>query len=264
MFVKKLALPFLSCLALLPAPVGAHFQLVYTPEVNLQRAEDVPVRLIFWHPFENGHAMDMGPLEAFYVHHKGEKTDLIERVKPITFKGASNEASAYEATVPVKRNGDYILVAVPSPYYEESEDIYIQQITKSFLNKGTVPTDWDQELGLPTEIVPLNRPTNIITGSTFSGRVLSQGKPVAGAEIEIEYMAAEPDMETNTAGTPTVAAMNGGTISARSDEAGIFTFGIPKAGFWGFAALGAGPDTEHEGKELSQDAVVWIKAEDMQ
>ncbi|SIS85912.1 hypothetical protein SAMN05878426_1081, partial [Phaeovulum vinaykumarii] len=29
-------------------------------------------------------------------------------------------------------------------------------------------------------------------------------------------------------------------------------------------ALGSGPATEHEGKELSQDAVIWITAADME
>ena len=37
--------------------------------------------------------------------------------------------------------------------------------------------------------------------------------------------------------------------------------GIPKAGFWGFAALGSGPKKEYKGKELSQDAVIWIRAD---
>lgn len=50
---------------------------------------------------------------------------------------------------------------------------------------------------------------------------------------------------------------------AIADENGVFTFGIPKAGYWGFAALGSGPLREHEGKELSQDAVLWIRAEDL-
>ncbi|WP_200347347.1 peptidoglycan-binding domain-containing protein, partial [Halochromatium glycolicum] len=39
---------------------------------------------------------------------------------------------------------------------------------------------------------------------------------------------------------------------------GVFTFGIPRPGIWGFACLGSGPDKEHKGKELSQDAVLWI------
>lgn len=244
-------------------PAQAHFQLIYTPEVNLSRAGDVPFKLIFWHPFENGHAMDMGKPEKFFYVHKGEKTDLMDTLKPITFKGAHNEAAAYEADVRIKRSGDYVMVAVPSPYYEESEDIFIQQITKSFVNKNGIPSDWAEPVGLPTEIVPLNKPTNILAGSTFSGRVMADGVPVAGAEIEIEYMAAEPVMEENKAGEPTASPMPGGAVVALSDADGYFSFGIPKAGFWGFAALGSGPKTEHEGKELSQDAVLWVRAYDV-
>lgn len=248
--------------AALFAPLGAqaHFQLIYTPEVNLSKAGDVPVKLIFWHPFENGHVMDMGQPQAFYAVNRGKKIDLEASLKPITFQGAGNSAAAYDGTVPVKRSGDYVLVAVPEPYYEGSEDIYIQQIAKSYLNLGELPTDWMEPQGLPTEIVPLNRPTNIIAGSTFSGRVLAEGKPVAGAEIEVEYMAAEPLMDENKPAEPTASPMPGGALVAISDDEGYFTFGVPKAGFWGFAALGTGPAKEYEGKVLSQDAILWIRA----
>jgi len=156
-----------------------------------------------------------------------------------------------------------VLVVKPAPYLEPSEDIYIQQITKAYLNRGELPTDWSQPQGLLTEIVPLNKPTNIIAGSTFTGRVLSEGKPVAGAEVEIEYMAAEPDMATGAATRPVVGPMPGGSVVAISDDNGYFTFGAPKPGYWGFAALGVGPEKEFQGKELSQDAVLWVRAYDM-
>jgi len=245
------------------SPSKAHFQLVYTPEVNLEKAGDYPFKLIFWHPFENGHAMDMGQPEEFFYVHKDKKTDLLGSIKPITFKGASNSAAAYETTVPLKRGGDYIFGIVPAPYYEESEDIYIQQLTKSYVNRGGIPGDWMVPLGLATEIVPLNKPTNVLAGSTFTGRVLADGKPVAGAEIEIEYMAAEPDMEKNAPKSPKASPMPGGSVVAISDDNGYFTFGIPRAGFWGFAALGSGPAKEFKGKELSQDAVLWVRAYDV-
>ncbi|WP_420547023.1 DUF4198 domain-containing protein [Curvivirga sp.] len=259
---------FLGAAALVAATfsaqtASAHFQLVYTPEVNLEKKADVPLKLIFWHPFENGHVMDMGQPNEFYYVNKGKKTDLLGSLKPIKFKGLENEADAYEAVVPVKRNGDYVFVIDPAPYYEESEDIYIQQITKTFLNKGDLPTDWNEPVGLETEIVPLNKPTNVLAGSTFTGQVLANGKPVAGAEIEIEYMAAEPNIDTNSPKEATANPMPGGAVVAISDASGYFTFGIPKAGFWGFAALGSGPATEHEGKELSQDAVIWVRAYDV-
>ncbi len=264
MFFPKRSLA-LACAATLFAslPASAHFQLAYTPEVNLSKAGETPVKLIFWHPFENGHVMNMAQPQAFYAIHRGKKIDLMSTLQPISFKGASNEAAAFDATLPIKRSGDYVMVVKPEPYLEPSEDIYIQQITKSFVNKNEVPTDWMNELGLETEIIPLNRPTNIVAGSTFTGRVLTEGKPAAGVEIEIEYMAAEPDIAANSPKASTAEPMPGGAIVAISDENGYFTFGIPKAGFWGFAALGSGPVKEHEGKELSQDAVLWIRAFDV-
>ena len=77
-------------------------------------------------------------------------------------------------------------------------------------------------------------------------------------------MAAEPDMNANTPVAPKASPMPGGAVVAISDENGYFTFGVPKAGFWGFAALGSGPVKEHEGKELSQDAVIWVRAYDVE
>ncbi len=258
--MKKALISAALALAVSAVPAHAHFQLLYTPEVNLEAPADVPLKMVFWHPLENGHAMDMGTPEEFFYVHKGERKDLRDLLRPITFHGAHNESKAFEATAKVRRNGDYIFAIVPAPYYEGSEDIYIQQITKSYLNKGGMPTGWNEPIGLPTEIVPLNKPTNVLAGSTFSGVLLAEGKPVPGAEIEIEYLAAEPDMTANKPGAVKAGPLPGGAIVAVTDERGVFTFGVPKAGFWGFAALGSGPAKEHAGKELSQDAVIWVRA----
>lgn len=249
---------------MIPAAAHAHFLLEYTTETMIERPGDVPVKLIFWHPFDNGHVMDLEMPQEFFMIHNGEKVDLKGSLEPVTFTGGENEGAAFRGVVPVKRSGDYVLVTVPVPYYEESEDIYIQQLTKAFLNRNELPTDWMEPVGLPTEIVPLNKPYNVLAGSTFTGQVLANGAPVAGAEIEIEFMAAEPDMESAAASTPVVSPPPGGAVVAVSDANGYFTFGIPRAGYWGFAALGSGPETEHEGKELSQDAVIWIRAWDLE
>ncbi|CAK0767784.1 Additional periplasmic component NikK of nickel ECF transporter [Azospirillaceae bacterium] len=241
----------------------AHFQLIYTPEPNLEKPSEIPLNLIFWHPFANGHVMDMQKPDAFFSLHKDKKTDLINALKPITFEGAANKATAFEAVISIKRPGDHIFALIPAPYFETSEDQFIQQITKSFVNVAGVPTDWSKPVGLPTEIIPLNKPTNILSGSTFTGRVLSSQKPASGVEIEIEFMAAEPDVKTRKAKPPTASPPPGGSIVVISDDNGVFTFGIPKPGFWGFAALGSGPQKTHDGKPLSQDAVLWIRAYDV-
>lgn len=253
----------LAAALLLPMAAQAHFQLIYTPNVNLEKPAEIPLLLVFWHPFENAHAMDMGKPEQFFVTYKGKKTDLLDTLTPVTFTGAENSAAAFETKYQLKGLGDYIFTLVPAPYLEKTEDKYIQQITKSYVNLGEVPTGWDEPIGLPTEIVPLNKPAAIVAGSTFTGRLLSEGKPVAGAELEIEYIAAEPDLATHTAGKPRVTPPPGGTLVAHTDDNGVFTFGLPKAGTWGFAALGTGPKKEFQGKELSQDAVLWVRANDL-
>jgi len=258
--------PLIAALATfcMPAVTQAHFLLQYTEDTLIAAPGDVPVKLIFWHPFDSGHVMDLEMPQEFFMVHNGAKTDLKGSLEPIVFTGKVNEASAFLGAVPVKRSGDYVLVTVPEPYYEGSEDIYIQQFSKVFLNRNGLPTDWMTPVGLPTEIIPMNKPYNIIAGSTFTGRVMTNGEPVAGAEIEVEYMAAEPDMASARASEPVVSPMPGGSVVALSDDNGYFTFGIPRAGHWGFAALGSGAVTEHDGKELSQDAVIWIRAWDME
>ncbi len=241
----------------------SHFQLVYTPDVVLEEPAELPIRLVFAHPFSNGFTMDMGEPEDFFVVHRGDRTDLKPTLEPITWTGSENTAAAYQTQYRVKRNGDYIFVLQPAPYFEESEDKFIQQITKSFVNKGGIPTDWSEPIGLPTEIVPLNKPYLAYVGSTFSGVVLSNGQPVPGAEIEIEYVAATPDLAANAFPKEGTVPAPSGAVVAVTDANGTFTFGLPRAGFWGFAALDVGPDKEHEGKPLSQDAVIWVHAVDL-
>jgi cobalt/nickel transport protein len=248
----------------LPLPVSAHFLLEYTTETILSRPGDLPVKLIFWHPFENGYVMEMDRPQAFFMVHRGARTDLSDTLVAVPFRGAENTATAWRGTVPVKRSGDYILVTEPQPYYEQSEDKFIQQITKAFLNRNTLPTDWMNPVGLATEILPLTKPYNVLVGSSFTGQVLSDGAPVPGAEIEIEYMAAEPEMDGSAVTDPVVGPPPGGAMVVYSDANGYFTFSVPRAGHWGFAALGTGPETEHDGKDLSQDAVIWIRAWDME
>ncbi|KAA6187047.1 DUF4198 domain-containing protein [Thiohalocapsa marina] len=246
--------------ATLAGSAQAHFQLVYTPEVMLQDPTEINLKLVFGHPMENGHAMDMGQPEQFTVTFKGEQTDLTDSLKPVTWSGAHNEAQAYEANYKVRRNGDYVFALTPAPYLESAEDIYIQQITKSMVNKGGMPTGWNEPVGLPTEIVPLNKPYQAFANGSFTGQLLSDGKPAAGVECEVEYINTDIDMAGNAFGKENTGPVPDTAIVAITDPNGMFTFGIPRPGVWGFACLGSGPQKEHEGKELSQDAVLWIKA----
>lgn len=161
--------------------------------------------------------------------------------------------------------GDHLFVLTPAPYFESNEGAYIQQLTKVMVNVAGMPTDWDSELGLKAEIVPLTKPYAIWENSNFSGIVMSEGKPVPFAEIEIEYLNADIDIDNNKTGPLKYKAPQDSfvTLIIKADQNGVFNFAIPKAGWWGFAALGIGPDDTFKDKEMSQDAVIWVQAKEM-
>ncbi len=265
-----LALVLVSTLSI---PAFAHFQTIYTDESALEKGKEINLKMVFTHPFEAGHTMDMGkdeegkicPPKAFGVMHKGKKKDLINTLKPVEFTSLTNKGKAFEASYKLRGMGDYIFYFDPAPYYEGSEDIYIEHVTKMIVNVAGAPTDWDAEVGLPVEIVPLDKPYALWTGNVFRGVVKCNGKPVPDIEIEVEYM--NHDIQGNAfvkkakVEAPQDAFV---TQTIKADSNGVFTFGIPRAGWWGFAALGAGGDLTHNGKELSLDAVIWVQAKDME
>jgi cobalt/nickel transport protein len=251
---------------LVSVPVLAHFQMVYTPEMAREKGGKVDLKMVFTHPYDAGHTMNMGQPEQFFVIHKEKKKDLLNTLKPITWTSLTNSGQAYEISYKLRGMGDWIFCLKPAPYLEESEMVYIQQITKTIVNVAGLPTDWNAEVGLEAEIIPLNIPYNMLVGNVFRGIVKSNGKPVPFAEIEVEYMNHTPKMGENAfekkenAQTPATFSWPT-TIIANAQ--GEFSYGIPKAGWWGFCALGVGPVTEFKGKELSQDAVIWVEAAEM-
>ena len=257
----------LGIVLLTAMPVQAHFQMIYTPESALQKSVPIDLELVFTHPFDAGHTMDMDQPREFFVVHKGKKTNLLDSLESITWSGLSNKGKAFQAEYRLRGMGDYVFGLVPSPYYESEEDAYIQQITKVVVNSSGFPTDWDRELGLKTEIVPLDKPYALWTGNVFRGIVKSEGKPVPFAEIEVEYLNHEPLVDKNSfSPEPRVKAPQDSfkTLTIKANKNGEFAFGLPKSGWWGFCALGTGPDEEYKDKELSQDAVIWVQAHDME
>jgi cobalt/nickel transport protein len=253
----------------------AHFQLLYTPEAALNESRAMPLALVFSHPFNNGYTMSMGEPEAFYVisqrgaEAERRKTDLLQYLEPITWSGVDSQAHAFIAHPPrsVTRSlGDYTYVLRPAPYFEEPEDKYIQQITKTVINVGGLPGSWDEPLGLSVEIVPLDKPYANWVGGVFRAVVLAAGSPVPHAEIEIEYLNHEPQIDQlrfDPEGKVTAPQGSFITLSIRANAQGEVTIGLPKAGWWGICALDLDDGLEFNGKELSLDAVLWIHATEM-
>ena len=272
----KLVKTFAQAATLLAASTSAsaHFLVVHTPEMLLARSADIDMSIVFTHAFNGGPTMDLPGIQEFYAmqlqagDEELTRIDLMEYLQPVEW-GDEDKKSAYVAEIPrrtMRSLGDYQLVVEPQPYYEAEEDIHIQQITKVIMNVGSAPTNWDQTLGLATEIRPLNKPYINWVGGVFRGVVLSNGEPVPFAEIEVEYLNYEPNFEERSFDDEAkieVPLPGYEYVSLRTDANGTFSIGLSKEGWWGIAALGVGPQTEHEGKELSQDAVLWVQAKDI-
>ncbi|MCP8936908.1 DUF4198 domain-containing protein [Alsobacter sp. SYSU M60028] len=257
-------------------PASAHFLLLYPGDAARMPGGAIELLIAFAHPFPGAPMMELEKPPGFYVvrqrgaEAKPEKIDLTRFLQRIDFMGTDEKsAAAYRAALPrqeFRSTGDYVFVVEPAPFYEATEDKYIQQFTKTVVNIGGVPGNWDQDVHLPAEIRPLAKPYANWTGGVFSGVVLSDGKPAPFAEIEVQYMNRDPDLAAaRWQGEPKVKLPHPAfeTVSLRSDAAGVFTIGLPKAGWWGIAALAVGPETTFQGKRLSQDAVLWVQARDM-
>ncbi|UYP01048.1 DUF4198 domain-containing protein [Oceanotoga sp. DSM 15011] len=255
--MKKSILIIFSILMLITA--FSHFQLVYTEKdfIGEGDSSNLDIQLIFTHPGGGTHdvisdplSMNMGKPKKFGVWNKGEYTDLTDSLKAYTFSHGKRNADAYKLNYRLRGMGDFVFVIEPEPYWEASEEIYITQYTKAIVNKAGLPSDWDAELGLPAEIVPLTWPTNIYAGSTFRGVVMKDGKPEPNVEIEIEYLNAKAfknafnEKEINFDGGEAPAML------IKTDSNGQFSFTFPWSGVWGFAALMEGEQYKGQDQEL--------------
>jgi cobalt/nickel transport protein len=254
----------------------AHFVVLYTPETALLRGADLPFHLVFTHVFNGGPTMPMEKPERFYYvkrqarHEMTQEIDLLPLLEPVDWQAAEGRSvQAWKANIPreqVRSLGDYQFVVEPKPYFEEEEGLYIQQFTKVMVNVGGVPGNWNETLGLPAEIHALNKPYANWTGAVFRGLVLSDGIPVPYTQVEVEYLNHPLDTANNRFQDAALITPPHPALGAQvllTNEFGEFSFAMPKAGWWGFAALSVGPETDYEGQPLSQDAILWVQVTDL-
>jgi len=239
----------------------AHFGMVIPSDGIVEQQDDrtIILDIMFAHPFE-GNSMNMVKPEEFGVYFAGLKKSLLDSIKPLKVKGYSDSGSyqGWQASLTLKRPGDYIFYVVPKPYWEPAEDCFIVHYTKVIVNGFGAEVGWDEPLGLKTEIIPLTRPYGLYVGNVFQGKVLVNGKSAPFTEVEVEYY--------NRKGRCQAPAAPFVTQVVKCDENGVFTYAMPKAGWWGFAALNEDENTikyEEEEKPIEIGAVIWVEVCDM-
>jgi len=236
----------------------SHFQMLIptTDVVSSKDEQAISLGMAFTHPMENGPVMEMAKPRQFGVLVEGEKHDLIKGLKPVKVDGKT----AYRCPVTVHLPSDYVFYLEPAPYWEAAEGKMIVHYTKVVVDVMGAQKGWDAMVGFPVEIEPLVRPYGLWTGSTFRGIVKRNGKPVPFATVEVEYY-----NEQGKVKIPNDAFV---TQVIKADAGGVFSCAMPRAGWWGFAALVEGDKkiNNPEGKPVDVElgGLIWVKTVDME
>ena len=232
----------------------AHYGMVIPSDSMVMQGEsrNVKVTLSFSHPFER-EGMELVKPKVFGVMANGKKQDLLGKLG----KAKAMGHTAWEVAYKIKRPGVYMFYMEPKPYWEPAEDCFIIHYTKTVVTAFGDDEGWDAEIGLKTEIVPLSKPFGLYAGNVFQGIVKVDGKPVPYCEVEVEYYNRDGKAEA-----PTDYMI---TQTIKADANGVFTYAVPKAGWWGFAALNnADEKLKHNGeeKDIEIGAVIWVEFHD--
>jgi cobalt/nickel transport protein len=246
----------IALLLLCDRQAEAHF-LVLLPSTDIVEGQDsrtVDLDLRFTHPMEQAPTMNMARPRQVAAFVGGKRIDLASKLKARTVGGKS----AYTCTLETKLPGDYVVYVEPEPYWEPAEGKMIVHYSKVVVGVLGAENGWDALVGLPVEIEPLVRPYGLWTGNTFRGVVRHDGKPVPFARVEVEYF-----NEGLKVRPPKDAFV---TQVIKTDANGVFSYSMPRAGWWGFAALVAGEKTKSpEGKLVDTElgGLMWVKTVDM-
>lgn len=247
-------------LALMSGSALAHFQMIIPSDDMVMQTEprSVDLQLQFWHPFE-GIGMPMERPIRYGVVVAGQAQDLLPALKAVKVKDREGKLfSAFQSKYSFKRPGNHLFFVEPKPYWESAEERFIIHYTKVMVNAFGMEEGWDKEVGLKMEIVPLTRPYGLWTNNVFQGVVKLNGKPVPNSEVEVEYY--NQDGVTKAPADPMI------TQVVKTDANGVFTYAMPKAGWWGFAALSEdSKKMKHNGKEYPVEigALLWVRTHNM-
>jgi cobalt/nickel transport protein len=236
--------------------VSAHFGMIIPSDdmITQEDSKNIALTVQFIHPME-GDYMNMAKPVQFGVKVQGKKIDLLNTLQ----EKKINDCTTWEANYQIKRPGDHIFYVEPQPYWEPAEDCFIIHYTKVIVNALGLEVGWDEEVGLKTEIIPLTRPYGLWTGNVFQGIVKVEGEAVPYAEVEVEYY--NQDGQIKCPAGPMI------TQVIKADQNGVFTYAMPKAGWWGFAALNEDREKikyEEEEKSVEIGAVLWVKTYNME
>lgn len=229
----------------------AHFGMVIPSDsmVMLEDNRTLILKISFSHPFERT-GMDLVTPKKCAVFSNKKEMDLMGFLKKSEIMGHKAWLLEYK----LNRPGVYSFYIEPKPYWEPAEDCFIIHYTKTVVAAFGAEEGWDESTGLKTEIIPLTRPFGLYAGNVFQGIVKLDDKPAPYSNVEIEYYNYD-----GKAKAPTDYMV---TQVVKADSNGVFSYSVPRAGWWGFAALNkSDKKIRHNGeeKDIELGAVLWVQ-----
>ncbi|WP_426415078.1 DUF4198 domain-containing protein [Aestuariirhabdus sp. LZHN29] len=244
----------IACALLGNGSALAHFQTLIpsTDIVERPDQQQLTLDLRFTHPMSQGPAMEMAPPTRFGVQlANGEQQDLLSNLNTYRVDGHT----AYNSTLPIRRPGDHLFYLQPAPYWEASEGVMIIHYTKVVVDAYAGESGWEQQVGFPVEIEPLTRPYGLWQGNLFTGVVRKNGQPVPFATVEVEWL------NNGSVQASTDAFV---TQQLKADANGTFSYSMPFAGWWGFAALIEAdeqlPGPNAQPVPVEEGGLIWVHA----
>lgn len=235
----------------------AHFQelIPNTDIVTQSTGRQLDLQMQFTHPMNGGPVMTMGePVQFGILTADGSRESLLGDLVPV----AVDDQRTYVASYDIERPGDLIFFVEPAPYWEPAEGAMIVHYTKTVVPAFGGEQNWQADVGFPVEITPLTRPYGLWAGNLFTGIVKQGGVPVPFAEVEVEW---------RNDGSVAVPTDEYATQVIRADANGVFSYAMPRSGWWGFAALLEAPSTmanpDGEQVPVENGALIWVHARDM-
>ena len=225
---------------------SAHFTMIFpsdseatvwavTPEDYIAEFGETKTVYMMWgHPYEHI-SFDMATIPEVSVMKPDGTVEELNTTE-ITVDGMDEDGNpgtfvAYKASFTVDQRGDSVVFV---KYDDEGENLI--DCTKAVIHCGEEMWEgWDVEVGQQTEILPYMRPYGMEGGFVFAGQALYDGKPLAGAPVEVEiYHTLDLGKEiVETAETmfpydpPMVF-----TRLTKSNDNGEFMYTLDESGIW--------------------------------
>lgn len=233
---------FLGAL-LLSVNAFAHDHFIYTDNLDVSGKNEFKMKAMLAHPAEGKEqgAVNLGTVDGkttlpgkFFVVHNGEKTDLTSKVKLGKIKTDKNEAITFDAIYSkedgLKGGGSWVFVMTDTKTSDEGYTF--SPSIKLIVTKDSAGSDYNKRVAEGhNEIVPLVSPVNAWKENVFRAKFVDEnGKAIAGARVDIDYINATIDLDKDT--------YKGGKELAKSsarvftDDNGVFAFSPSRSGKW--------------------------------